>query len=172
MLDDEKTLTFAEIARQHLRDADGDTRMAADRLSARLRDDDELRLAIVDDAVTAFAEDAVEDQMRADRRAIWAGRTTNAKTSVSDLASGLMHSLLDFPLRNGKRLRDADREEVLEQANSYLVSARDMALKGRWLIMISERVEAGRTVGECVSEADAVALRDKAQSSIHGETRT
>lgn len=166
MLDTIKTYTFPEIAREYLRDADGDTQLATERLSARLRDDKQLRDTIVEDAIMAFASNTVEEQMRAERRAVWAeaGRSNQPKTPVAALANGISRALLDFPLRNGKRLRDATREEVLEQARAYETSARDMAFKARWLILIGQRVEEGRKVGECVSEDDAFAMRSEAQS--------
>lgn len=166
MLDVTKPLTFSEIAREYLHSADGDTLLATERLSARLREDKPLRDAIVEDAIMAFAATAVDDQMRAERRAVWAeaGRATKPKTPISALANGISRALLDFPLRNGKRLRDATREEVLEQASAYGASARDTAFKARWLTLIGQRVDEGRKVGECISEDDAFAMRAEAQS--------
>jgi hypothetical protein len=166
MLDQIQKPDLHEIAREYLLDAGGDVASATRRLIRRLDDDAELRAAIATAAVEYYAASIVEDEMRAERRAVWAeaGRTNRPKTSVTALANGIRRSLLDFPLAGGKRLRDATRDEVIEQAQLYAAQARDMGFKARWLELIGARVDDGRTVGECLTEADALALREEASA--------
>lgn len=163
-----KPKTIHDIAREFLDDAGGITSVAIERLQQLIREDEALRIAIAADAVMAFAAQHIEKKMREDRAAIWTraaqkGEVTKPKTSVAALANGIRESILNFPLAGGIRLRDATREQVEEQAQRYAAASRDMGHKARWLSAIAQRVEPGQTVGECLSEDDALALHREAQ---------
>ena len=77
------------------------------------------------------------------------------------LANGFRAMLLDMPLADGTKLRDADHALVLHQVALYETQARDMDHKARWLKLIGDRVPLGRTVGEVVSDAEAQKLWDE-----------
>lgn len=167
MLELTKPKDLREIAQEYLTEAGGDTAAATRRLVLRLRDDEALRTAIAKEAIEAFAYLLVEQKMRNERMAIWTAnsRAATPKTPVSALANGLVRALLDFPLAGGKRLRDATREEVLEQARIYTATARDASQKALWLRMIAARTQEGMRVGDCITEEAAATLRAEAQST-------
>lgn len=56
------------------------------------------------------------------------------------LRSSLSRSLFDWPLPGGKRLGDANAQEILEAARFYQSASSDAAHKARWLRAVAERV--------------------------------
>lgn len=154
--------TLASVAREYLHDAGGDTAAASARLIKRIEKDAEFRTSVVAEAIADAAEIAVGTAMRHHRSAVWNGIVPKAKTSVVALANGITNALLDFPLKGGVRLRDATREQVLEQSHLYRTSAADMSAKHRFLAAVAKRVAPGKTVGDSLTEEQVRAMHERA----------
>lgn len=157
-------VTLAYLARQHLAAAGGDIRIASGRLSLLLEEDDDIRSAVIDAALSDALRMHLERAHRQERAAIFSQtpqRIPAPKTNIGALANVAARTLMEFPLAGGKRLRDASREEVEEQSVLYLTTGADMARKGTWLRRIAERLDPGQIV------ADAMTLDEVEE--IHAE---
>lgn len=73
-------------------------------------------------------------------------------------------ALMSFPLPTpgNKQLRNATRDEVIAGAVHYETSAGDARLKAIWLRLVARETQAGKTVGESLSETKLQQLRDNA----------
>lgn len=100
----------------------------------------------------------LRDSQRQERGALWA-RPTEPDARVAALAAG--NSLLDFRLPSGIRLRNATADEVGAAADFYTKQAADMAWKAKWLGQIVGRIKKDKTVGDCLTDADLIAIREK-----------
>ena len=98
--------------------------------------------------------DAVRSCCRHDRKALYTA-PNYTKGGNGDRVHQHAHSLLDFPLPGGKRLRDATRADLEAAANFYRQQAKDMANKADWLEAIAAKV-GKKKVGSVLS---AEALR-------------
>ena len=114
--------------------------------------------AVVTHAVEEAATLHVETAKRGRRAHIFRAADRGV---AAILANGFRAMLLDMPLADGTKLRDADHALVLHQVTLYEVQAQDMSHKARWLRLIGDRVPLGRTVGEVVSDAEAQRLWDE-----------
>lgn len=175
--------TVRDIAREYLDNAGGITAVAIANLKAAIRNDDALLDLIATEAVMPWAAIAVQDEMRADRAAIWhnarnraqieerraalpqKGQTTAPKTQVASLSNGLRDSLMNFPLAGGQRLRDATKEEVAQQAALYRGQSHALRVRAVWLSKIEASLAPGQKVGDALTEADVVALQNEAQTN-------
>lgn len=71
-------------------------------------------------------------------------------------------TLLDFPLWDGTRLRDADKYKVLESAEKYEAQANTMMVRGLWLRSIAKKTPKDKKVGEVLTIEALQSLLDKA----------
>lgn len=114
---------------------------------------------MADAVLDAAAYEAVTSIQRGQRKAIW--RTPNHQTeSVRDrlISSGDKLTLMDFPMRSGRRLADADGAEVQSDAEAYLSTANDALMKSQWLRRIATAV-GDKIVRDVLTLADLERMR-------------
>lgn len=153
----EPDITLGQLARDYLSKHDGQTDAAVEALTKALLRDKPLLRSIIKAALHDAVSYRVEASLRTDRRQIM--RTAGqSRDGVIALANGLSRALLDMPLANGLRLREASRTQVLEQASRYDGLAKDMGRKARWLELIGQSIPDGKTVGDVMDDARAAEL--------------
>lgn len=154
--------SLASLARQALADADGKVDVASAALSRTLLADKALLRSVIEAAVRDAVAGHVRGAMRHDRQAIV--RASRIGLDASDrMASFVARSLLDLPLAGGLKLRDANKKQVLEQAEIYMRQGADMLAKGKWLRAVAKALPAGKTVGDGLSEAKVAQLFEEAR---------
>lgn len=158
-----KPPSLSDLARAELQRAEGDTEKATTNLVVRLHRDRELLRLVIEDAISIAVSSCVEGTMRGKRAAL-IRTSTEPRSSEEGQAAATAHvhflttSLLDFPLANGLKLREATREQVEIQANRYELFANDTARKARWLFIVAQFTPAGKRVGDVISDERALEL--------------
>jgi hypothetical protein len=155
-------LTLRAIASEALKKHDGNTTAAITEVIDRLLKDRHLLRELVAELVCQAARATVGEAHRSLRGNL--SRAAN-RDDVSALASGIGASLLDFPLSGGLLLRDATREQVLEQVSFYEKQGRDMLHKARWLQLVAQGVPESQKVGDSLTDARAVELWKESQDA-------
>lgn len=159
----------AEAARRALDDAKGDAREATRMLVEAVRQSRRLRDALLDPLISNACYDAVRAQIHIDRRNAWrqpAEKLVPSRSGVTgsyrvvQLAAG---TLLMFPLPGGKKLGDATREDITAAASFYETQSADMAHKSRWLRLVSQHIEDGKTVGDVMTDKRLRELQEEAR---------
>lgn len=164
--EDEQTiaipLTLAQLSREAVDAAGGDTKVAEDQLTNQLYKDADLLRTIIRAAIRDAVAYHVQHELRADRgkliRALF--RPVDTRAAVTALGEGMTPVVLalDFQLANGLKLRDAMREDVDAQAERYESFSRDMRWKAKWLRKIAEIVPDGTRVGDAIDDVTAEKL--------------
>ncbi|MCZ4500998.1 MAG: hypothetical protein JWQ74_3553 [Marmoricola sp.] len=149
------------LAREALSKADGKTEDAIAILDARLKKDSELRKTLISEAVLEAARQSISIAHRNDRAAI-VRSVGSSRAAVEALAGGIMRGLLDFPLMDGTKLRDASKDDLAPAISHYQSQAATMTHRARWLVAIEKLVPAQGRVGDVVDEATAVKLYEEA----------
>ncbi|MDF3606526.1 hypothetical protein PE067_10480 [Paracoccus sp. DMF-8] len=148
-----------ELAKEALDRAGGDLRTATDSLNAALRDDEHLRLALIEPALEEMAAARAYKLVRANRTDILeASRKplpNRAKVSPFAIVPSIRATLLDFPIAGGMKLRDACLEDVQKQSSIYLTQGTEMMRRGRWMAMIAAALpDADTPVGDVLAAED------------------
>lgn len=156
------SVTLPGLARQALDLNDGNTELATDWLAEKVMKDPILLRIVINEAVRAASSTHIEEAMRHKRRSILRA-TTGSKGAVVALSTGWTAAILDMPLANGIRLRDATKAQVIDQAQRYAATAQDAGHKARWLSAIADAVPAGKRVGEVLSDEAAAKMYKAAE---------
>jgi hypothetical protein len=168
-------VTLGSLAREALTSADGRVEIAVKRLLYRLRSDHALLHTVLEAAVKLAVEERIKHKVNDDRRYIFeaakersdeaqSAAAASRRDNVIALAGGIGRCLLDFPLCGGKRLRDANRAEIMAQIERYEKSAESIMHKSRWLRLVADKVPDGKTVGDVLREDAAQALFEEAKN--------
>lgn len=174
----EETPTLRRLARLHLNGADGNIEIACRSLHAELAEDDDLLSSIIDEAVEAASLYDARMCQQDDRRSIINGAlaqlraasaSTTGKEQTEALKRFMQRAVLDFPLFDGTKLRDAKREQVLESAEFYGKIAATNAQREKWLRSIAKITPAGKRVGDVVSEDKARALLQQSTEIVEAK---
>lgn len=147
---------------QSIIDHASDVADASRKLEEAARSDRELRDYLTEPYLKQACYNAVRSHYRVERREIWTA-PNYTKGGNGQRVEQHARTLLDFPLPNGKRLRDATREDLLSAAEFYRRQSEDMAQKAHWLERIAEKT-GRKKVG--------AALTVKQIESLRGETET
>lgn len=158
--------SFYDLARTALDAADGNVSEARRAIVKRLKEDVGLLDILVDDAIQIAASRVTSAVVTAERSAILRQaeiRAANRPAAVAALARGMARSIFDFPLAGGRRLGDATRDEVIEQANLYAAFAADQQRKANWLRAVASEFDpaaahAGARVRDVMTERQVEAL--------------
>lgn len=150
--------TLESLAREEMDRADGDYEKACIALCARLRRDAPLLKSIVAHIMERLVKSAFRHLDRQERERIVRSANMSSAERMAVLAGGMTAALLDFPLRKGIKLRDATREQVMDQAEFYGSAGADMLHKHRWLTTLAQALPADKCVGEVITEDRAVEL--------------
>ena len=79
------------------------------------------------------------------------------------LRAAMATSLFDFPLVGGKRLGDANSQEIQASAQAYADTAQDAAHKSRWLSRVAESVGRKNRAEEALTLAKLNELFEEAR---------
>jgi hypothetical protein len=142
-------LTLSALAREALEERDGNVEKAHSYLDNKLKHDAKLRSALI----AAALQDAIEMRVRAANRSERV-RIVNIgnRASFDALADGFESCFMDFPLSSGIKLRDATRDQIIAQSETYRKMSLDTSHKARWLELIAQSVPANRTAGDALTE--------------------
>lgn len=161
--------SLSSLAKQYLALNDGNTENAIDDLYAALLDDPRLLKKITTEAINEAVRSSVNYQHRKERAAIFNEReiknvnTINVGGTLQRLVTFHQRLLLDFPLSKGLKLRDATRQDVLEQIDIYARTEKDAGKKRRWLTSIAYCLKNDKqTVGKVITEEKAKELFEEA----------
>jgi len=156
-----------QTAKACLERAKGDWHSAARRMKRAVNADAKLKRLLLDPMIDAAIWQAIKLAGRNGRRQIMAGVNPDNTNGLDLMAAAERERhLLDFTLRNGLKLRDAKRPDVIEAADFYAVSASTQALRGRWLYAIGARLpDDEKAVGDVCTEEAACEMYDAAQRS-------
>src|ERR1035437_1534088 len=158
--EDEEPQTPATVARECLAKSDGNLIAATELMVRTVEKDSGLYRALHDPLTRAACYDAVSQQTRSARSAVWNAPLAQPSSialrgRVIDLARGTINSLMNFqlPIPGGGWLRDAERPAVLASKEFYGKQSKDMGEKERWLQLIAQHLPNGKTVGQVMDEA-------------------
>lgn len=160
----EEIPTLYALARETLRAVDNDADQAEELLFERISSDAKLLRALVQHAVKTSVNVSVAVVLGNQRAAAF-GSVANierAKAGAKALAGVISSSLLDMPLADGTRLRDATAFEINETAERWEKVSNTMAHRARFLRAVAKAVPAGKRVGDVLTEAKASQLFTKA----------
>lgn len=141
--------TLTSMAREALADLDGNVEKATSRVLYRLRGDPKLLKLVVEAAIEELVALRVNEIVRHQRQSILHQHT---RDRVVALAEGMLPCLLDLPLAGGLKLRDATRNDLIDQIHRYETQAGDMMHKARWLGLVLQSVPEGKRVGQILEE--------------------
>lgn len=154
-------LTLSGLAAEALSTASGKTDDAIAALVARLAKDKVARTAIASAAIN----DAIRNQVTIahhNSRTNLMRAMLNGKESVRSLASGLTRTILDFPLLDGTKLRDASTADLDAAIHRYRTQADTMNRTANWLVLVRNLTPAQGRVGDVVDDATAQRLFEEA----------
>jgi hypothetical protein len=141
MASSKQIIRLIDLAKEHLENADGNVVLANESLLYLLDNNRNVRAAIVEEAITEAVNTFVSKHNRDERRKIVSSiqpRKTDMKKAQGKLMGENSRLIMDFPLAGGIKLRDATRPAVIDQANHYSKSAKDMGHKSRWLFAVAK----------------------------------
>lgn len=134
----EKGPTVLSIVKDVWEAHDGDMPGAVDALYAEITSRPDVLNSILPAVVRAWCRDQVGGYAGKLRIAAIAPVTDPARGDRLRVA--IAATLFDFPLPGGKRLGDANANEIREGAAAYERSAADASHKARWLGVVAQRV--------------------------------
>lgn len=167
----EKPITLLSLAKEYLNKYNGNTELAIEDLMNAISGDRYLLRAITEDAVKEAVRSFVSLHHRVERSSIISGHklkvVSENRVDVSGASKRLIEFhkrlLLDFPLKGGIKLRNANRIQVLNQAERYAKTEKNAAINHRWLMSIANCLQNDtQKVGEVITEAKAKELREAA----------
>lgn len=150
---------LAELVRKY-EAIDGDLDMRAKALLRAVKRSPDVYAAMMEPHELPVARELVRSAQRRTRSTLWA-RPTSPDERVSALA--YTNSLMDFRLPSGIALRAATANDVNSAAYFYAAQAQDMGWKARWLGKVAERLDADKTVGDCLTDTDLATLKEDAK---------
>ena len=159
-----ETPTLYSLARKTLRETGNDADEAETVLFDRLSEDKALMRSLISAAVKSAIGSSVAVVLSTQRAAAYnsIGAIERGKAGVKALANGIASALLDMPLADGTRLRDATKIEIAEAADLYEKRASTYSHRARFLRAVSDALPAGKKCGAVLTEAKARQIYQKA----------
>ena len=160
--------TLSSLARETLRQCNGDVARAIKSLTDRILSDPTTLRSVIEDAVSAAVISNTNSALRHERAAVIRASAQPPAPTMNGavIRAVLARNLLDFPLAPGMLLRDALKGDVLDQADRYQKQASDMDHKARWLRRVAAAVPAKKTVGQIMTAQRLKSIYDEV--SVHG----
>jgi hypothetical protein len=152
------------MAKDALAQHGNDTDRAEEHLFEVLTNTPSLLRSLVRGAVKTAVVENVTRVVGNQRRTVFdhAAAAKAGRSRSEALAKGVESMLLDMPLADGTRLRDATKFEVLESADRYQKLADTNGHRARWLLAIADVIPDGRRVGDVIDERKAFELYSNA----------
>lgn len=162
---DAKKSTIYGLLQEAMQRHDDDCAAAQDDVFSRLSRDTELLRGIIRDEMAALVAMRARSVLGNRRAAVISAsqKAANDKQGAMALVRGIAASLLDIPLANGRALRDATRDEIVEAAERYEKQSETMAHRARWLRLIAQSVPPGKTCGAIITDTRALELFEEAK---------
>lgn len=152
---------LANIVRRHLKESDNDKGAAVHSAVDELMSDRDLRNAVLFEVVSQAVDRYTRRDLSHQRdRAIQAA--LDIAEGAKERAAEGVASLLDFPMRSGKRLHAAMKAEVDETASYYMVTGTVHIQRGFWLEAVSRRLPDADTPVGMVLDGHALSVLLKA----------
>lgn len=157
---EENNVTIYTLAREELAKNGNNADMAEESLFGRLSDDPALLRALARYAVRQAVNVSVASVLGNQRAKSFASieSVQRAKEGAKALARGIKSALLDMPLADGMRLRDATVIEIAATAERWEKVSSTMAHRARWLRSIEEVLPPGRRCGDILTERKAAEM--------------
>ena len=144
-------------------EATGDSQEAAAMLLARMHEDDDLYQALGEPLLREGCKAAIRRHRTAARARHWTAVPQNdPATRLSVATRARINDLMAYPLSDGSRLGDADEAKLRGEAASYRTQAAELGRRARWYELIIPRLEAGKTVSQCLEARELDRLMDEA----------
>jgi hypothetical protein len=135
--------TLKDLARAALEQADGDTNEACRLLRKLVESDPALWEQHVDPIISVAIREVVENCMRSTRSAYWNPQPSGETLASPETRAGIMlvgrDLLMNYPLRNGKKLGDCTIAEILAEVPFYRRQGLQMLRVARWLELVAAR---------------------------------
>ena len=165
----QEEVDIGEYARLALQRTQQNAQAATKLLESWVHDDPNLKDALTEPLIRDACYDAIRAVFRVDRKRIWTtvDHSTDSPGSSSKRVEHLASSnLMMFPLPGGKRLKDANREDLLFASEFYMKQGHDMLTKARWLTLVSQHMTGKKRVSDVMDEKKLIDLKDK---SVEGQ---
>lgn len=159
--DEKPVISLPALARAALERNDNCIRMATSYLTKALMDDEDLLERVLLEVVSLASSELVSNSIYAQRRAIQSGISRpniNGKIATQAMAENTVRSIMDWPIADGLRLRDATRDQIEKQRDIHAEIARTNASKANWFAMIADAMPDEGTVGEHLTEDRVLAF--------------
>ena len=150
------------LAREALSEAEGNTNDATRLLDRRLTKDKALRLQIIEQAIREATRHAAVTAHHINRAQLVAA-VKSGREQVRSLATGMARTILDFPLLDGTKLRDATHDDLSRAITDYSTKSREMAHRASWLTAIMAVTPVQGKVSDTVDDDTALRLWKEAQ---------
>lgn len=173
-----KKITVSGLAQDCMRRAKGDRDLAVKIMVELVEKNESLFRQLMAPLVKSACRTAISGVIHGERSDIWnsksAPEAANVSASVSErqkarinaLAKGTLEGFLAWPLRTGKLLGAATREEVSAEATEFHASAKQMKHRGDWLTLIVDRLEPGQIVGDVLTSDDLRKMQEAAGAEL------
>lgn len=152
----ETKVTLHGLAVEYYRRADGRISEARAALLADLSGDKKLLAAVVTEAIASAIGHTMHGLATSHRNKIFKAATTPAsagRANVIALATGMEAAMMDWPLANGLKLRNATRADLLDSIERYSAQAGALQTRAVWLEHVLQSLpDDDITVGERLSE--------------------
>ena len=153
---------LSQNAAHCLSEADGDWVNAAKAMRGEIDSDEVLRAELLSPLISGAIWDLIRHAAHRDRSKCL--QPDAGEDNTDGLRAMARRTLLDFQLRNGKRLGDATRPDVLQAADWYGVLARTNGTNAKWLSAIAKALpDDDKTVSDVLTEEKARDLRTRAE---------
>lgn len=153
---------FSALCRRALDEADGDVRQAVEIFSGWVAKDKMLRNSVVSAVFSLAGKSQISGHNRHDRATI-SKAADSGRASVEALATGMTRTLLDFPLIGGKKLRDANRDDLGAAIETYRKQADTNIHRAKWLTAIADMTPKQGVVSDVLDEDKALELWESAR---------
>jgi hypothetical protein len=155
--------TLNGLAKEALSLHDNDVVAAREYLYEKLSNDPSLLRALIDHVVRTNAGVSVTSVIISQRSKAFNSveGAARSKANAKAFAAVISSALLDMPLSNGTRLKDATQFEITETADRWEKQAVTMTHRARFLRLIASSIPPGKRCGDVLTEKQAAALYRK-----------
>ena len=155
--------TINLAAKKAMDAAGGVVLKAATILESMIRNDSDLRDAILEPLIKTACYTAVSAINRTERRRVW-DTPKFAPGSKADRLDALAESnrLMNFPLNSGITLAEATQTDILKTAESFKKQGKTLLLQAHWLELIATRLRGRQKVKSIFTESELRNLQKEA----------
>ena len=145
--DQEEEITLSGLSRTALEQREGDVNEAIEDLVYELQNNEELLQDVVSSAVREACKSFVSKAHRDQRTRIISG-LTHKKSTIGEAAVALVKEniehLMNYPLMGGVKLKDATRQQLMEQADFHAKIEYDAGWKKTWFRSIASHLNSDK----------------------------